>query len=247
MAAAGYDYAELRVVDLIPDQDDTAYAPIRRRIEAAGLTPEAFNVFVPPHHPVVGPNRDLAALRAYVTTAMARMRALGARLVVFGSGGARSTPPGFDHRQVPGQLLEFLRLAGGIADDHDMDLVIEPLWREVCDTINTVVEGFVAARESGHPRVWTLADWFHVYNNDEPLPTLAEAAARLRHVHVPVPPLPGAPAHPTDAGFDDFLRQLLAVGYDGRISVEDNGKRFGNFAAQAGQALAYLRARLPAS
>ena len=169
MRAAGYDYAELRVVDLRPDDDDTVYAPIKRQIEDAGLPPEALNVFIPPHHPVVGPDRDLEGLRAYVTTAMGRMRDLGTRLVVFGSGGARSTPPGFDHHRVPGQLQDFLLLAGGIAADHDMDLVIEPLWRDVCDTINTIVEGFVAARQSGHPRVWTLADWFHVFHNDEPL------------------------------------------------------------------------------
>ena len=41
MRAAGYDYAELRVVDLRPDDDETYYAPIKRRIEDAGLPPEA--------------------------------------------------------------------------------------------------------------------------------------------------------------------------------------------------------------
>ncbi|MDE2903705.1 MAG: sugar phosphate isomerase/epimerase [Chloroflexota bacterium] len=247
MRAAGYDYAELRVVDLRPDDDETVYAPIKRQIEDAGLPPEALNVFIPPHHPVVGPDRDLEGLRAYVTTAMGRMRDLGTRLVVFGSGGARSTPPGFDHHLVPGQLQDFLLLAGGIAADHDMDLVIEPLWRDVCDTINTIVEGFVAARQSGHPRVWTLADWFHVFHNDEPLETLAEVAPRLRHIHVPVPPIAGAPEQPTDPGFDEFLDALLATGYDLRMSVEDNGKRFTDFQAQAGPALDYLRARVPAS
>ncbi len=247
MRAAGYDYAELRVVDLRPDDDETVYAPIKRRIEDAGLPPEALNVFIPPHHPVVGPARDLDGLRAYVTTAMGRMRDLGTRLVVFGSGGARSTPPGFDHHLVPGQLQDFLLLAGEIAANHDMDLVIEPLWRDVCDTINTIVEGFAAARQSGQPRVWTLADWFHVFHNDEPLETLAEVAPRLRHIHVPVPPIPDAPAQPTDPGFDDFLDALLATGYDLRMSVEDNGKRFTDFPAQAGLALDYLRARVPAS
>jgi len=74
MRAAGYDYAELRVVDLRPDDDETVYAPIKRQIEDAGLPPEALNVFIPPHHPVVGPDRDLEGLRAYVTTAMGRMR-----------------------------------------------------------------------------------------------------------------------------------------------------------------------------
>ena len=240
----GYDYAELKVVDLLPDEDDTTYAPVRRQIEDGGLPPEALNVFVPPHHPVVGPDRDEAALRAYVTTAMGRMQELGTELVVFGSGGARSTPPGFDPRQVPGQIMDFLRMTGDIAAAHRMDLVIEPLWREKCDTINTVVEGYEAACDSGHPHVWTLADWFHVFYNEEPLATMALAAPRLRHIHVPVPPLAGKPEQPTDPGFDEFLEAIVATGYDRRISVEDNGKRFSDFDAEAGPALAYLKDRL---
>ena len=163
---AGYDYVELRVVDLLPDEDEQAYAPVRRHIQAGGLTPEALNVFLPSHHPVVGPERDLGALRAYVSTAMARMRELGAELVVFGSAPARTTPAGFDYHQVPGQLQEFLTLAGEIGDLHGMDVVIEPLFREKCDNINTVVEGYVAARQSRHPRVWVLADWWHMVYNE---------------------------------------------------------------------------------
>ena len=243
---AGYDYVELRVVDLDPDADDTVYAPIRRRIQDAGLRTEAFNVFIPPHHPVVGPQHDLAALRTYVTTAMGRMRELGAELVVFGSAGARTTPDGFDHHQVPGQIKDFLVMAGETADAHGMDVVIEPLWREKCDNINTVVEGYVTALESGHERVWTLADWFHVFHNDEPLSNLDESKARLRHVHVPVPPLPGKAEQPTDSGFDAFLESLRATGYDLRLSVEDNGQRFEDFAPEAADALRYLKQRLAA-
>jgi len=244
LQAAGYDYAELRVVDLLPDDNDKAYAPVRRQIEDSGLPIEALNVFVPPHHPVVGPERNDEALQVYVTTAMGRMQELGAALVVFGSGGARSTPSGFDVQRVPGQLLDFLRMAGDIAANHGMDLVIEPLWREKCDTINTVLEGYVAARESGHAHVWTLADWYHVFHNDEPLSNLSDSAPRLRHIHVPVPPIADKPEQPTDAGFDAFLETLLSTGYDQRVSVEDNGNRFSDFDTEARQALAYLRDRI---
>lgn len=244
LRAAGYDYVELRVVDLQPDDGETVYAPIRRQIQDGGLPTEAFNVFIPPHHPVVGPGHELTALRAYVTTAMSRMRELGGRLVVFGSARARVTPAGFERARVPGQILDFLRMAGEVAAAHDLDVVIEPLARKVCDNINTVVEGAVVARASGHTRVWTLADWWHMCQNDEPLSNLAEAKDRLRHVHAPVGPLPGKPAQATDAGYEAFLQALRATGYDLRVSVEDNGKRFADRATEAPAALAYLRARL---
>ena len=137
------------------------------------------------------------ALRAYLDTAMGRMAELGARLVVFGSGPARATPPGYDRHRVPGQILDFLALAAEAAAPYDLDIVIEPLWREKCDTINTVLEAAVVARQTEIPRVAALADWWHMRHEREPLTTLAEARDRLRHVHVPVPPLPSshAPVH----------------------------------------------------
>jgi len=92
--------------------------------------------------------------------------------------------------------------------------------------------------------VWTLADWFHVFYNEEPLATMALAAPRLRHIHVPVPPLADKPEQPTDPGFDEFLEAIVATGYDRRVSVEDNGKRFSDFGSEAGPALAYLKDRL---
>ena len=241
---AGFAYVEPRVVDLVPDEDETVYAPIRRRIQDAGLPAEAFNVFVPAHHPVVGPKRDVPALRAYVDTAMGRMSELGARQVIFGSGPARATPRGFDRHQVPSQILEFLALAADAAAPYDLEIVIEPLWREVCDNINTVLEAAVVARQSGSSRVAALADWWHMAHEREPLTNLAESRDRLRHVHVPVPPLPGSPPQSTDAGLPDFLRALTAVNYSGRVSIEDNGKRFDCFSRQAPQALAYLQAHL---
>ena len=151
VACAGFDFAELQVVDLLPDQEDSAYAPIRRRIQHAGTPIEAFNVFIPKHRPVVGPRRDLLALKGYLTTALGRMAELGARLVVFGSGPARMTPPGFEHHLVPDQILEFLGLASEVATPHAIDSVIEPLWRERYDNINTVLEATVVAPQSGSP------------------------------------------------------------------------------------------------
>lgn len=241
---AGFDFAEPRVVDLIPDEDEAAYAPIRRQIQDAGVPVEAFNVFVPAHHPVVGLQRDPSALNAYLATAAGRVAELGARLIVFGSGPARATPAGFDRHLAPGQILEFLTLAADAANPHDVDIVIEPLWREKCDNINTVLEAAVVARQSGSGHVAALADWWHMVHEDEPLSNLAEARDQLRHVHVPVPPLPGSPAQSTDAELPDFLRALLALDYQGRVSVEDNGQRFDRFDVQAAQALAYVREHL---
>ena len=144
----------------------------------------------------------------------------------------------------PARFFEFLALAAEAAAPYDLDIVIEPLWREKCDTINTVLEAAVVARQTEIPRVAALADWWHMWHEREPLTNVAEARDRLRHVHVPVPPLPSSTPQSTDAGLPDFLRALTAMDYSGRVSIEDNGRRFDSFERQAPQALAYLRAHL---
>ena len=241
---AGYDYAELKVVDLRPDNDEATYAPIRRRIVEAGFDVDGCNVFIPAHHPVVGPGHDLPALRGYVTTALARMSELGARFVVFGSGRARGCPAGFDPAQAHAQIAEFLRMTADVASPLGIDVVIEPLARYVCNTLNTVVEGYDMAIETGRENVSTLADWWHVCHNEEPIESLHSVKPLLRHIHVPVPPFPDREAQPIDAAYDTFLSVLKATGYDLRVSVEDNGRRFGDLTVDAPAALAYLKARL---
>ena len=92
----------------------------------------------------------------------------------------------------------------------------------------------------------TLADWWHMVQENEPITNLAEALDHLRHVHVPVPvpPLPGSPIQRTDESLPEFLWALLALNHSGRVSVEDNGSRFHRFHQEAPQALAYLQTHL---
>src|SRR5437016_4457639 len=92
LAEAGYDYVELSVAgDLIPEGDAVAWAEKCRAIEAMPLRPEAFNSFVRSGK-IVGPEADRERLRRYVQTALERAAAVGGKVIVFGSGGARHIP-----------------------------------------------------------------------------------------------------------------------------------------------------------
>ena len=62
----------------------------------------------------------------------------------------------------------------------------------------------------------------------------------LRHVHLPVPELAVLQSEGLTFDHVTYLKMLKAAGYDGRISVEDNGRRFVNFEAEAGPVLEWL-------
>ena len=97
------------------------------------------------------------------------------------------------------------------------------------------------AEETGKPEIAALADLYHMHMNNDPIEKLAAVASQLRHVHLPVPTLPGV--IDSDLTFDHpgYLRALKDGDYDGRISVEDNGKRFTDFDREARPVLEYLK------
>ena len=238
---AGFDYAELQVAALDPEGAESKFAEVRGRIADVGLPVEAFNVFIPAVLPVVGHRVDRARLDAYLDTALERMSEVGADVIVFGSGGARSTPDGFDQERAMDQIAVFLHTVAEKLDRVDMTLAIEPLYKTACDNINTVGEALEMARQVDHPRVKVLADLFHMTYEDDGFESLSEAGADLRHVHVPVPRLNGMPPRPWDEIYVGFLNALRASGYADRITIEDNGGRFGDYSIEPKRALEYIK------
>ncbi|MCY3802492.1 MAG: sugar phosphate isomerase/epimerase [Chloroflexi bacterium] len=238
---AGFDYAELQVAALDPEGAESEFAEVRRRIADSGLPVEAFNVFIPGVLPVVGDRVDRERLDAYLDTALARMSEVGAEIIVFGSGGARSTPDGFDRDRAADQIAMFLHLVAEKLDRVGMTLAIEPLYKTACDNINTVPEALEMARRVDHPRIKVLADLFHMTYEDDEFQSLSEAGADLRHVHVPVPQLAGMPPRPWDGIYVEFLDALQSAGYADRISIEDNGGRFEDYSTEPKRALEYIK------
>lgn len=239
--SAGYDYAEMPVRAILPEEADSKFAAVRRQVQESGLPVEAFNVFIPPHLPVVGDRVDKVRLNAYLDTALGRMRELGAETIVFGSGGARSTPRGFDEARAMEQIASFLEMVAPKLEQTGITLAIEPLYKQACDNINTVGEALAMARRVSHPRIKVLADLFHMVHEDDPVESVVRAGSELRHVHVPVPPLSEKTPKAWDEVFPDFVQALRRARYDGRVSVEDNGGRFQDFEPEARAALEYLK------
>ncbi len=111
-ARAGYDFAEMSVAELLkPLQTEQAFLAALAALQDAGLPCPAVNGFVPANLKITGPDVDTPALQSYVATATARAERAGVRIIVFGSGGARRIPDGFDRQAAHTQLAAFCRMA----------------------------------------------------------------------------------------------------------------------------------------
>ncbi|MEF3303188.1 sugar phosphate isomerase/epimerase family protein [Paenibacillus sp. GYB003] len=218
----GYDFAELTVRSLM-DLSEPEFGRLRSRLADANVNIPALNSFIPPGLKVTGPDVDEDALVRYVGLAIRRARAVGADIIVFGSGGARRVPDGFPAERAMKQVERFLAMTGDIAAEHGLTIAIEPLNRAECNLINTVEQAVRLAERARSPHIRVLADAYHMHLEREPLGvvTRAAAASLLAHVHY----AESDRGFPTGAKADgirlpELLRALREGGYTGRISAE---------------------------
>jgi len=240
VAEAGCDYIELPVsATVAPLEGPEKFSDAQAALGAAPITAEVFNLFIPGEVKVVGPEADGSRVERYVSTACRRVSALGGRIIVFGSGGARRRPDGFPVDKAMEQMQGLLALAGEAAQKNGIRIAVEPLRQAETNVVNSVTEGDELVRRVKHPGVALLADLYHMAAQDEPMTVLSGVADRLIHVHLAEPPDRTAPGV-TGYDFRPFFRALLEAGYSGRISIEC---RWQDFEAELPEALAVLRSQ----
>lgn len=238
---AGLDFIEGHVQSMLtPRAGEAEFAPHREAIAAAPVPMTAANCFLPGSLPCTGDAVDTAALDTYVTTVMTRAQQVGIETIVFGSGGSRRVPEGFDYDAAIDQIVGHLKRWGPIATAAGITIAVEPLNRDDCNIITSVAEGAAVVRRVSHPAVRLLADTYHMALDDDPPSALADAAELIGHVHVSE--LEGRTA-PGVHGEDlrPYLAPLKAVGYAGGVSMEC---LWDDLVAQAPAALAALREQI---
>jgi D-psicose/D-tagatose/L-ribulose 3-epimerase len=237
--AVGFDYLELPLTRLASLAEDELEG-VQRALARVGLPCEACNLLFPGELRLTGPQIQAEEIDAYLRRALPRAQRMGAQVVVFGSGKARSAPPGYPLEQAWQQLVELLRRAGDLAAVHALTIVIEPLNRAESNLVNQGVQALALAQQVAHPNVAMLLDNYHLARESENPQVALECGPWLRHVHLAEPagrtfPIAAESAAGPVGAFFAALRQ---AGYDGRMSLEAG---FGQFQHEAPLALALMR------
>jgi sugar phosphate isomerase/epimerase len=237
--AAGWDFVEEHVQNflqgLVPDSDWTG-----DRLAAASPLPIlAANCLVPADLKITGPAADLEKLRAYMITVAARARKCAIKTLVFGSGGARNVPDGFDRARAAQQIFDFAKMAAALCAQNGVLLVAEHLNRKECNILNTVGECESLVRRVDSPAFENLVDCYHFWLENENLADLKKAMPHIRHVHVSDLAGRVAPGESAKSDFRPFFRVLKDSGYNRAISVEAIG--FSDIAATGPRVLAFLK------
>jgi D-psicose/D-tagatose/L-ribulose 3-epimerase len=216
---AGFDYFEWSVGSLLrPREDEQAFKAALKEARDVGLPCPAANVFIPADLKITGPAVDQKALEAFVATALRRAEIAGVETIVFGSGGARNIPEGFERETAWQQLVGFCQMLGETAMHHNVTIAVEPLNKSESNVINTVGEGAELVRQVDHPNICLLADGYHWGKDHDTVEAIVENGGLLVHAHVAT--VEGR--HPPRASDTcaPFFTALMQAGYDGRVSFE---------------------------
>lgn len=233
---AGFDFIECTVLSLLPEESDDKFREtVLPSFLDSPVTVDAFNILLPRDLPIVGPHVDSKRIGKYLDKAFERIKQVGGQTVVFGSGGARNIPDGFNRKNGEEQIIEFLNGAAERAEASNITLVIEPLNKKESNVINSIPEAVEFAKKVNSPSIQVLADFYHMEEEQEPLENIVQAGALLKHVHVADTGrfAPGTGIYP----YESFVKTLHQAGYNGRVSIECNWKDFDHEMVQAQQFL----------
>lgn len=228
-AEAGFDYIECPLNGLAAMTEEE----YRTVLESAGhraIPLYACNCLLPATIKVTGPSTEEGEQRRYLDLAFSRARAMGASMLVFGSGGSRRVPEGYPFGEAWRQIASFLAIAGEYCDRYSLEVAIEPLRRQESNILNYVSEAVALAAFVNHPRIRVLGDTFHMICGGEPWEALSQAGPLLEHMHIShaLPGLTGRDyPSPGDGGdYEALFQTLKGMGYQGNVSIEASTEDF---------------------
>jgi len=225
----GFDYCEPGVVNVMT-LGDADFRKALKKVAASGIRVECMNCFLPADLKVVGHDVNQTRLRDYLRRSLARAEALGAEVVSFGSGGARTVPAGFSRERAWLQLQDFLRIAGDeiLHSRYGVVIGIEALRKAESNIVNTAAEAYELAVQTNHPKIRVIVDFFHMASEGENPEILRRVKDYIVHFHLS--DTCDGRTFPK-SGFDSltfrkYFSILRAIGYRGRLSLEANTDDF---------------------
>lgn len=238
---SGYAFVEESVGGLlVPDQPEEKFREKLQILKTASLPVPVCRIFLPGSLPCVGPAVKQDALMTYAETVLRRAGEAGVLTIVFGSGGSRRIPDGFDPGKAREQLIDFLRQMLPIAAKHRVTLALEHLNRGETNMINRVRQAFEIVEAIDHPNLKILVDIYHMLRENEAAEEILRAGRYVHHCHIAEPEKRAAPITMKD-DFRPYFSALKKAGYRGRLCIEAG---WGDLATELPLALEVLRRQI---
>jgi sugar phosphate isomerase/epimerase len=221
LAASGYHYlVESAAKCFYPSKvSDKQFHNTIEVFQKLKLTLYAVNIFIPGHLKLVGPDVNEGAILSHARTVLRRCRDAGVKMVIWGSGGARRVPEGFESAKAKDQFITIARKVSAIAKEYNVVVALENLNQTETNFINTLAEADDVVVKVDHPNFMLCADIYHMLMEGEPATAIEQIRSKLIHCDIAEKANRAPPGVKGD-DFRPYLRALKKVGYKGKIILE---------------------------
>lgn len=200
----------------------------------------AVNIFMPGDLKLVGPDVKEEMILDYADEVFMRCRAANVNLVIWGSGGARRIPDGFDREKAREQFASIAKKIAIIAKAYNIVLALENLNTSETNFITTLEEAFSIVQQVNHPNFRLCADIYHMLKEGESPQAIIKSRKYL--VHCDIAEKNGrTPPGTKGEDFTPYLKALKEINYSGKIIMEC---RWENLAVQAKPAYDFLQKQI---
>jgi sugar phosphate isomerase/epimerase len=200
------------------------------------------NLFIPGDLKVVGPKVDEQAVLTYVEVVLQRAQKANLKMIIWGSGGSRRIPDGFDRTKAKEQFITIAKKISALAAKYKITLALESLNKAECNFINTVEEALEIVKAIDHKNIRLCVDLYHMAKEGETAEIILSANGYVVYCEVAEKEGRTPPGAQGD-DFSTYFRALRKIDYRGIIVIEC---RWSDLAAQALPARFYLQNQINA-
>lgn len=222
----GYSFVEESVGRfLIPEGGDQQFEKNQLALKEVNVPVRSYIYFFPGQLKSVGPDLHHEAILARAEIALRRAKACGSKNIVFGSGGSRAIPEGFDRDKAKTQHIALCQKMAPIAEKYGVTLAVEPLNRGETNFINSLAEGVEIIQAVNNPWFRLQCDIYHMLKEDEKPDQIVKYGQYIVHCHLAEKQSRTAPGVKGD-DFKPYFRALKQINYQGGLSLECNWTDF---------------------
>lgn len=238
----GYRYLVESVGKLISPRsvNDEQFETNAAKINKLQVPMYAFNIFIPGELKIVGPNVNEQAILTYVEKVFQRCQATGVKRIIWGSGGSRRVPDGFDHEKAKEQFISSAKKIAAMASKYDISLALENLNSTETNFITTIEDALDVVKKVNHKNLRLCVDVYHMLKEGESPSSILKAKGYVIYCEVAEKEGRTPPGvHGDD--FRPYFEALKKVGYSDKIMIEC---RWEDVARQGEVAFRELRAQI---
>lgn len=241
LANLGYSFVEESVGRfLIPEAGDQQFEKNQLALKQVNVPVRSYIYFFPGQLKSVGPDLHHEAILARAEVALQRAKACGSKNIVFGSGGSRAIPEGFDRSKAREQHIALCQKMAPIAEKYGVTLAVEPLNRGETNFINSLAEGVEIIQAVNNPWFRLQCDIYHMLKEDEKPDQIIKYGQYIVHCHLAEKQSRTAPGVKGD-DFKPYFRALKQINYQGGLSLECN---WGDFDSEVTKGITVVKQQL---